>query len=172
MELLLTIICISALIGFVIGVASGYMLATLGTTNQETGVFSDKMDRAVETEEFSRTVEFSHLEKSSSSSHSSSARVTGDTFLTPMAQSIIPEGIVGNSKRREVWESFYLVWSAGMTNHQRSMKIVSRKRKWVPQDVAQVSGFFTSKGGVELYSWYLGSFYSGLRCSELIWVFT
>ena len=46
MELLLTIICISALIGFVIGVASGYMLATLGTTNQETGVFSDKMDRA------------------------------------------------------------------------------------------------------------------------------
>ena len=58
MELLLTIICISALIGFVIGVASGYMLATLGTTNQETGVFSDKMDRAVETEEFSRTVEF------------------------------------------------------------------------------------------------------------------
>ena len=83
MELLLTIICISALIGFVIGVASGYMLATLGTTNQETGVFSDKMDRAVETEEFSRTVEFSHLEKSSSSSHSSSARVTGDTFLTP-----------------------------------------------------------------------------------------
>eukprot|EP00434_Breviolum_minutum_P046339 symbB.v1.2.041839.t1/scaffold8717.1/size5250/1 len=44
MELLLTIICISALIGFVIGVASRYMLATLGTTNQETGVFSDKMD--------------------------------------------------------------------------------------------------------------------------------
>ena len=43
-----------------------------------------------------------------------------------MAQSIIPEGIVGNSKRLEVWESFYLVWSAGMTNHQRSMKIVSR----------------------------------------------
>ena len=40
------------------------MLATLGTTNQETGVFSDKMDRAVETEEFSQTVEFSHLEKS------------------------------------------------------------------------------------------------------------
>ena len=39
------------------------MLATLGTTNQETGVFSDKMDRAVETKEFSRTVEFSHLEK-------------------------------------------------------------------------------------------------------------
>ena len=90
MELLLMIICISALLGFVIGVASGYMLATLGTmlatlgtTNQETGVSSDKMDRAVETEEFSRTVEFSHLEKSSSSSHSSSARVTGDTFLTP-----------------------------------------------------------------------------------------
>ena len=59
MELLLTIICISALIGFVIGVASGYMLATLGTTNQKTGVSSDKMDRAVETEGFSRTVEFS-----------------------------------------------------------------------------------------------------------------
>ena len=96
MELLLTIICISALIGFVIGVASGYMLATLGTTNQETGVFSDKMDRAVETEEFSRTVEFSHLEKSSSSSHSSSARVTGDTFLTPY-------GSVYHEK--ELWET-------------------------------------------------------------------
>ena len=83
MELLLMIICISALIGFVIGVASGYMLATLGTTNQKTGVFSDKMDRAVETEGFSRTVEFSQREESSSTSYSSSARVTGDTFVTP-----------------------------------------------------------------------------------------
>ena len=83
MELLLLIICTSALIGFVIGVASGYMLATLGTTNQKTGVFSDKVDRAVETERFSRTVEFSQQEKSSSTSYSSSARVTGDTFVTP-----------------------------------------------------------------------------------------
>jgi hypothetical protein len=83
MELLLMIICISALIGFAIGVASGYMLATLGTTNQKTGVFSDKMDRAVETEGFSRTVEFSQREESSSTSYSSSARVTGETFVTP-----------------------------------------------------------------------------------------
>ena len=83
MELLLMIICISALIGFAIGVASGYMLATLGTTNQKTGVFSDKMDRAVETEGFSRTVEFSQREKSSSTSYSSSARVTGEAFVTP-----------------------------------------------------------------------------------------
>ena len=83
MELLLMIICISALIGFAIGVASGYMLATLGTTNQKTGVFSDKMDRAVETEGFSRTVEFSQREESSSTSYSSSARVTGDAFVTP-----------------------------------------------------------------------------------------
>ena len=83
MELLLMIICISALIGFVIGVASGYMLATLGTTNQKTGVFSDKMDRAVETEGFSRTVEFSQREESSSTSYSSSARVTGEAFVTP-----------------------------------------------------------------------------------------
>ena len=82
MELLL-IICISALIGFAIGVASGYMLATLGTTNQKTGVFSDKMDRAVETEGFSRTVEFSQREESSSTSYSSSARVTGEAFVTP-----------------------------------------------------------------------------------------
>ena len=64
MELLLLIICISALIGLVIGVASGYMLATLGTTNQKTGVFKDKMDRAVETQGFSRTVEFSQQENS------------------------------------------------------------------------------------------------------------
>ena len=77
------IICISALIGFAVLVASGYMLATLGTTNQKTGVFSDKMDRAVETEGFSQTVEFSQQEKSSSTSYSSSARVTGDTVLTP-----------------------------------------------------------------------------------------
>ena len=83
MELLLMIICISALIGFAIGVASGYMLATLGTTNQKTGVFSDKMDRAVETEGFSRTVEFSQREESSSTSYSSSARVTGEAFVTP-----------------------------------------------------------------------------------------
>ena len=83
MELLLMIICISALIGFAIGVASGYMLATLGTTNQKTGVFSDKMDRAVETEGFSRTAEFSQREESSSTSYSSSARVTGEAFVTP-----------------------------------------------------------------------------------------
>ena len=38
MELLLMIICLSALIGFAIGVASGYMLATLGTTNQKKGL--------------------------------------------------------------------------------------------------------------------------------------
>ena len=127
MELLLTIICISALIGFVIGVASGYMLATLGTTNQKTGVFSDKMDRAVETEGFSRTVEFSQREESSSTSYSSSARVTGEAFVTPcMAQSIIPEGIVGNSKRLKLWGSFYLAWSVGITNHLRSLKIDCR----------------------------------------------
>ena len=83
MELLLMIICISALIGFAIGVASGYMLATLGTTNQKTGVFSDKMDRAVETEGFSRMVEFSQREESSATSYSSSARVTGEAFVTP-----------------------------------------------------------------------------------------
>ena len=77
------IICLSALIGFAIGVASGYMLATLGTTNQKTGVFSGKMDRAVETEGFSQTVEFSQREESSSTSYSSSARVTGETFVTP-----------------------------------------------------------------------------------------
>ena len=83
MELLIWIICISALIGLMIGVAAGYMLATLGTTNQKTGVFSGKMDRAVETEGFSRTVEFSQREESSSTSYSSSARVTGETFVTP-----------------------------------------------------------------------------------------
>ena len=77
------IICFSALIGFAIGVVSGYMLATLGTTNQKTGVFSGKMDRAVETEGFSQTVEFSQREESSSTSYSSSARVTGETFVTP-----------------------------------------------------------------------------------------
>ena len=43
-----------------------------------------------------------------------------------MAQSIIPEGIVGNSKRLKLWESFYLAWSVGMTNHRRSLKIVCR----------------------------------------------
>ena len=83
MELLLMIICLSALIGFAIGVVSGYMLATLGTTNQKTGVFSGKMDRAVETEGFSQTVEFSQREESSLTSYSSSARVTGETFVTP-----------------------------------------------------------------------------------------
>ena len=83
MELLLMIICLSAFIGFAIGVVSGYMLATLGTTNQKTGVFSGKMDRAVETEGFSQTVEFSQREESSSTSYSSSARVTGETFVTP-----------------------------------------------------------------------------------------
>ena len=83
MEVLLVIIAISAVTGFAIGIAAGYMLATLGTTTQLTGVSSEKMDRAVETEEFSQTVEFSHQEKSSSTSYSSSARVTGETFLTP-----------------------------------------------------------------------------------------
>ena len=83
MELLLMIICLSALIGFAFGVVSGYMLATLGTTNQKTGVFSGKMDRAVETEGFSQTVEFSQREESSSTSYSSSARVTGEAFVTP-----------------------------------------------------------------------------------------
>ena len=77
------IICLSALIGFAIGVVSGYVLATLGATNQKTGVFSGKMDRAVETEGFSQTVEFSQREESSSTSYSSSARVTGETFVTP-----------------------------------------------------------------------------------------
>ena len=77
------IIAVSALIGFAIGLVAGYMLATLGTTNQKAGVLSDKMDRAVETEGFSRTVEFSQREESSSTSYSSSARVTGETFVTP-----------------------------------------------------------------------------------------
>ena len=119
------IIAVSALIGFAIGLVAGYMLATLGTTNQKAGVLSDKMDRAVETEGFSRTVEFSQREESSSTSYSSSARVTGETFVTPYG-SIIPEGIVGNSKRLKLWGSFYLAWSVGMTNHLRSLKIVCR----------------------------------------------
>ena len=42
MELLLLIICVSALVGFVTGIASGYMIATLGATNQKTGVSSDR----------------------------------------------------------------------------------------------------------------------------------
>ena len=66
MELLIWIICISALIGLMIGVAAGYMLATLGTTNQKTGVFSGKMDRAVETEEFSRRIDHTPFSPSSS----------------------------------------------------------------------------------------------------------
>ena len=77
------IIAVSALIGFAIGLVAGYMLATLGATNQKAGVLSDKMDRGVETEGFSRTVEFSQREESSSTSYSSSARVTGETFVTP-----------------------------------------------------------------------------------------
>ena len=40
------IIAVSALIGFAIGLVAGYMLATLGTTNQKAGVLSGKMDRA------------------------------------------------------------------------------------------------------------------------------
>ena len=84
MELLLAIICISALIGFAFGVAIGYLLASSGTTNQKPEVFSDKKDREVDTEEFSRSVECSYEEKSSSTSYSSlTARVTGDTFVTP-----------------------------------------------------------------------------------------
>ena len=126
MEVLLVIIAISAGTGFAIGIAAGCMLATLGTTTQLTGVSSEKMDRAVETEEFSQTVEFSHQEKSSSTSYSSSARVTGETFLTPYGSVYHPEGIVGNSKRLKRWESFCLVWSAGKTYHQRSLQIVCR----------------------------------------------
>ena len=170
MELLLTIICISALIGFVIGVASGYMLATLGTTNQETGVFSDKMDRAVETEEFSRTVEFSHLEKSSSSSHSSSARVTGDTFLTPYGSVYHSRRNCGKLKAARSVGKFLPCMECGYDQpptFYEDRKPQPVKRKWVPQDVAQVSGFFTSKGGVELYSWYLGSFTPG--CVVVSW---
>ena len=108
------------------------MLATLGTTNQKTGVFSDKMDRAVETEGFSRTVEFSQREESSSTSYSSSARVTGEAFVTPYGsvyhsrRNCVPEGIVGNSKRLKLWGSFYLAWSVGITNHLRSLKIDCR----------------------------------------------
>ena len=113
------IIAVSALIGFAIGLVAGYALATLGTTNQKTGVLSDTKDCGVETEGISQSVkvlaplEVSYQETSSSTNYSSSTvRVTGDTFVTP--------------RRLEVWESFCLVWSAGMTNHQRSMKIVCR----------------------------------------------
>ena len=127
MELLLAIICISALIGFAFGVAIGYLLASSGTTNQKPEAFSDKKDQEVETEEFSRSVKFSHQEKSSSTSYSSlTARVTGDTFVTTFGSFYFPEGIVGSSKRLGKWESFYLAWSVGMTNHQRSMRIVCR----------------------------------------------
>ena len=126
------IIAVSALIGFAIGLVAGYALATLGTTNQKTGVLSDKRDCGVETEGISQSVkvlaplEVSYQETSSSTNYSSSTvRVTGDTFVTP-------HGSVYHSRRNcgklkaEVWESFCPVWSAGMTNHQRSMKIVCR----------------------------------------------
>ena len=67
------IIAVSALIGFAIGLVAGYMLATLGTTNQKAGVLSDKKDCGV-----------SYQETSSSTNYSSSTvRVTGDTFVTP-----------------------------------------------------------------------------------------
>ena len=105
-------------IGIVIGVVSDCMLATLGTTNQKIGVFSDKKDRAVETEGISQSVrvlallEFSQEKSSSTSSDSSTARMTGHTFL-------MPQGSV-------YWESFHLAWSVDMTNHLRSLKIVCR----------------------------------------------
>ena len=85
-------------LGIVIGVVSDCMLATLGTTNQKIGVFSDKKDRAVETEGISQSVrvlallEFSQEKSSSTSSDSSTARMTGHTFL-------MPQGSV-------YWESF------------------------------------------------------------------
>ena len=50
------IIAVSALIGFAIGLVAGYMLATLGTTNQKAGVLSDKKDCGVETEGISQSV--------------------------------------------------------------------------------------------------------------------
>ena len=154
MELLLMIICISALIGFAIGVASGYMLATLGTTNQKTGVFSDKMDRAVETEGFSRTVEFSQREESSSRSYSSSARVTSEAFVTPYGSVYHSRRNCGKLKAAKTVGKFLPCMECGYNQpptffEDRLPQPV--KRKWVPQDVAQVSGFFTSKGGVELY---------------------
>ena len=85
------IIAVSALIGFAIGVVAGYMLATLGTTNQKAGVLSDKKDCGVETEGISQSVKVllaplgvSYQETSSSTNYSSSTvRVTGDTFVTP-----------------------------------------------------------------------------------------
>ena len=84
------IIAVSALIGFAIGLVAGYGLATLGTTNQKTGVLSDKKDCGVETEGISQSVkvlaplEVSYQETSSSTNYSSSTvRVTGDTFVTP-----------------------------------------------------------------------------------------
>ena len=149
MELLLMIICISALIGFAIGVASGYMLATLGTTNQKTGVFSDKMDRAVETEGFSRTVEFSQREESSSTSYSSSARVTGEAFVTPYGSVYHSRRNCGKLKAAKTVGKFLPCMECGYNQpptffEDRLPQPV--KRKWVPQDVAQVSGFFTSKG--------------------------
>ena len=39
------------------------------------------------------------------------------------------------------------------------------------QDLTQVSGFFTSKGGVELYRWDLGSFYPRRHPWVDLWVF-
>ena len=185
MELLLTIICISALIGFVIGVASGYMLATLGTTNQKTGVFSDKMDRAVETEGFSRTVEFSQREESSSTSSSSSARVTGEAFVTPYGSVYHSRRNCGKLKAAKTVGKFYLVWSAGMTNHQRSMKIVSRSplngneflktwlrcqvsspRKGVWNCIVDTWGVFTP--GCVVVSWFEFSFRFLDRSCDLI----
>ena len=84
------IIAVSALIGFAIGLVAGYMLATLGTTNQKAGVLSDKKDCGVETEGISQSVKVlapfgvSYQETSSSTNYSSSTvRVTGDTFVTP-----------------------------------------------------------------------------------------
>ena len=84
MEVLLVIIAISAVTGFAIGIAAGYMLATLGTTNQKPEVFADKKDCGVETEGISQSVkvlaplEFSHQETSSSTNYSSFYFSSGD----------------------------------------------------------------------------------------------
>ena len=98
------IIAVSALIGFAIGLVAGYMLATLGTTNQKAGVLSDEKDCGVETEGISQSVKVlaplgvSYQETSSSTNYSSSTvRVTGDTFVTPY-------GSVYHSQK-ELWET-------------------------------------------------------------------
>ena len=111
MELLLAIICISALVGFAFGVAIGYLLASSGTTNQKPEAFSDKKDQEVETEEFSRSVTFSHQEKSSSTSYSSlTARVTGDTFVTTFGSFYFSRRNCGKLKAARKVGKFLGVW--------------------------------------------------------------